>query len=116
MTAGDFVALALPSGTAILELAFGCWMLGATPAPLSHRLPPLELQALLDVLQPRVAIGDGSLTGAGRPLLREDGLRDGPERPRLEARARSELTLELDRAIANHLLALPVRAAPPRPA
>jgi bile acid-coenzyme A ligase len=38
---GDLVALALPTGTAVLEFAFGCWMLGATPTPLSHRLPPL---------------------------------------------------------------------------
>lgn len=55
---GDFVALALPTGTAVLELAFGCWMLGATPTPLSHRLPPLELQAMLDVLRPRLAVVD----------------------------------------------------------
>jgi bile acid-coenzyme A ligase len=55
---GDFVALALPTGTAVLELAFGCWMLGATPTPLSHRLPPLELQAMLDVLKPRLAVTD----------------------------------------------------------
>ncbi|HEX4973465.1 MAG TPA: AMP-binding protein [Steroidobacteraceae bacterium] len=55
---GDFVALALPTGTAVLEFAFGCWMLGATPTPLSHRLPPLELQAMLDVLKPRLAVVD----------------------------------------------------------
>ena len=55
---GDFVALALPTGTAVLEFAFGCWMLGATPTPLSHRLPPLELQAMLDVLRPRLAVVD----------------------------------------------------------
>jgi bile acid-coenzyme A ligase len=55
---GDFVALALPNGTAVLELAFGCWMLGATPTPLSHRLPALELQAMIDVLQPRIAVVD----------------------------------------------------------
>lgn len=61
---GDFVALALPTGPAVLELAFGCWMLGATPTPLSHRLPPLELQAMLDVLQPRLAIGDAAIAGS----------------------------------------------------
>jgi bile acid-coenzyme A ligase len=33
-------------------------MLGATPTPLSHRLPPLELQAMLDVLRPRLAVTD----------------------------------------------------------
>jgi bile acid-coenzyme A ligase len=59
---GDFVALALPNGTAVLELAFGCWMLGATPTPLSHRLPTLELQAMLDVLQPRVVVVDEQTT------------------------------------------------------
>jgi bile acid-coenzyme A ligase len=53
---GDFVALALPTGTAVLEFAFGCWLLGATPTPLSHRLPPLELRAMLDVLKPRLAV------------------------------------------------------------
>jgi bile acid-coenzyme A ligase len=55
---GDFVALALPTGTAVLEFAFACWMLGATPTPLSHRLPPRELQAMLDVLKPRLAVFD----------------------------------------------------------
>ncbi len=60
---GDFVALALPNGPAIIELAFGCWMLGATPAPLPHRLPRPELQALVDVLRPRLLVGDSSLSG-----------------------------------------------------
>ncbi len=54
---GDFVAIALPNDTAFLEVAFACWALGATPAPVSHRLPPLELQALLEVLQPRLVVG-----------------------------------------------------------
>lgn len=73
---GDFVALALPSGPAVLELAFGCWRLGATPAPLSHRLPRLELQALLDVLRPRLAVGDDTHDTDG--LEREGRLRDAP--------------------------------------
>ncbi len=67
---GDFVALALPTGTDILELAFGCWMLGAAPTPLSHRLPPLELQAMLDVLRPRIAVGDPSIAGSAVVDLR----------------------------------------------
>ncbi|HEY7641537.1 MAG TPA: AMP-binding protein [Steroidobacteraceae bacterium] len=69
---GDFVALALPTGTAVLEFAFGCWMLGATPTPLSHRLPPLELQAMLDVLRPRLAVVDEQMlfdaAAADQPL------------------------------------------------
>ena len=35
--------------------------LGATPAPVSHRLPPLELQTLLEVLQPRLVVGGDHL-------------------------------------------------------
>ena len=60
---GDLVALVLPNGPAILELAFGCWALGATPVPLSHRLPPLELRALLQVLRPRLTVGDTTIEG-----------------------------------------------------
>ncbi|HXW09145.1 MAG TPA: AMP-binding protein, partial [Steroidobacteraceae bacterium] len=75
--AGDFVALALPTGPALLELAFGCWRLGATPAPLSHRLPRLELEALLAVLQPRLVVGGGGAEEPGT-FLDERDLRDGP--------------------------------------
>jgi bile acid-coenzyme A ligase len=82
--AGDFVALALPTGPAVLELAFGCWRLGATPAPLSHRLPRLELEALLAVLKPRLAVGAG---GADDPdtCLDERDLREGPVEAEPEA-------------------------------
>ncbi|HEX6571340.1 MAG TPA: AMP-binding protein [Steroidobacteraceae bacterium] len=83
VTAGDFVALALPSGTAVLELAFGCWKIGATPAPLSHRLPRLELEALLEVLRPRVVVGDGDI-GPGAARLRERDVREGPPEPEVE--------------------------------
>jgi len=65
VAAGDFVALALPNGLPVIELAFACWALGATPAPLSHRLPPPELRAILDVLQPRMIVGDDAVAAAG---------------------------------------------------
>ncbi len=74
--AGDFVAIALPNGTAFLEVAFACWALGATPAPVSHRLPPLELQALLEVLQPRLVVGGEAARAAGVPIVSEVSLYD----------------------------------------
>jgi bile acid-coenzyme A ligase len=46
--AGDFVAIALPNTPAFLELAFAVWALGATPAPLSHKLPAAELEGILE--------------------------------------------------------------------
>lgn len=43
----DIVALALPNGNALYEFTFATWKLGATPMPVSPRLPPAELQAVL---------------------------------------------------------------------
>ncbi len=61
---GDFVAIALPNGAAFLEVAFAVWALGATPAPLSHRLAGPELGGILDLLEPRlVVIEDASRAG-----------------------------------------------------
>lgn len=62
--AGDFVAIALPNSPAFLELAFAIWALGATPAPLSHKLPAAELAGILDLLKPRlVVINDAARAG-----------------------------------------------------
>jgi bile acid-coenzyme A ligase len=64
VTAGDFVAIALPNTPAFLELAFAVWALGATPAPLSHKLPAAELEGILDLLKPRlVVINDAAKAG-----------------------------------------------------
>ena len=69
--AGDFVAIALPNSPAFLELAFAIWALGATPAPLSHKLPAAELTGILDLLKPRlVVINDASKAG-GTPAYPE---------------------------------------------
>jgi bile acid-coenzyme A ligase len=64
VSAGDFVGIALPNSPAFLELAFAVWALGATPAPLSHKLPAAELEGILDLLRPRlVVINDPARAG-----------------------------------------------------
>jgi bile acid-coenzyme A ligase len=73
---GDFVAIALPNGTAFLEVAFACWALGATPAPVSHRLPMLELKALLEVLNPKLVVGGDAVAAAGAHAIDEQALYD----------------------------------------
>ena len=68
---GDFVAIALPNSAAFLELAYAVWQLGATPAPLSHKLPAAELDGILDLLKPRILVIEDP-TRAGRwPSLTE---------------------------------------------
>ncbi|MBA4011067.1 MAG: acid--CoA ligase [Phenylobacterium sp.] len=68
---GDFVAIALPNGPAFLELAFAAWTLGATPAPVSYRLPAPELKAIIELMQPRVVIGGEATRAAGVDFLDE---------------------------------------------
>ncbi|RYF88568.1 MAG: acid--CoA ligase, partial [Caulobacteraceae bacterium] len=77
--AGDFVAIALPNTPAFLELAFAIWALGATPAPLSHKLPAAELEGILGLLKPRlVVINDASRAGEW-PVFAEAGTFDAAE-------------------------------------
>ena len=73
---GDFVAIALPNGPAFLELAFAAWTLGATPAPVSYRLPAPELKAIIELMQPRVVIGGEATRAAGVDFLDEAATHD----------------------------------------
>ncbi|MGA0543805.1 AMP-binding protein [Brevundimonas sp. VNH65] len=68
---GDFVAIALPNSPAFLELAYAAWALGATPAPLSHRLPAAELAGILDLLQPRIVVIEDVSRATGRAVMTE---------------------------------------------
>src|SRR5690606_40608150 len=52
---GDFVTIGLPNGRAFVELLFACWKLGATPQPISPRLPRQERDAILALVRPKLA-------------------------------------------------------------
>ncbi|WP_082738181.1 MULTISPECIES: AMP-binding protein [unclassified Sphingomonas] len=62
----DLVAYALPNGPEFLALTFGIYRAGATPAPLSPKLPPIERDAILAAMQPRLYLGVGEVPGADR--------------------------------------------------
>ncbi len=57
VTEGDFVTLALPNGREFVEALFACWKLGATPQPVSPRLPRHERDAILGLVAPRLVVG-----------------------------------------------------------
>ncbi len=62
---GDLVTLALPNGSAFYELMFALWTIGATPHVVSYRLPLAELQAIVEVAEPRMVIAsDAALRAA----------------------------------------------------
>ncbi|MBU1377082.1 MAG: AMP-binding protein [Alphaproteobacteria bacterium] len=101
---GDFVAIALPNSLAFMEIAFACWILGATPAPVSHRLPVLELKAILELMQPRLVVGGESSRATGLSIVDEASLYD----PALSGAPLPEHT-------ARHVKAIPSGGSTGRP-
>ncbi len=53
----DLVTIALPNGVAFFESAIACWKLGATPQPVSAKLPPAELAAIIELANPPIVVG-----------------------------------------------------------
>jgi bile acid-coenzyme A ligase len=61
----DMVVIALPNGFEFYETSFALWKLGATPAPVSYRLPDIELNGIIDLIEPRLVIGVDATRRAG---------------------------------------------------
>ncbi len=53
----DFVAIAEPNSIEFVTSVIACWKLGAIPQPVSSRLPRLELEAIVELADPRVVVG-----------------------------------------------------------
>lgn len=56
--AGDLVTLGLPNSVGFVEAAHAIWKLGATPQPISFRLPKAELQAIVELANSPVVIAE----------------------------------------------------------
>jgi len=54
---GDLVTIGLPNGIEFYEAAFAVWKLGATPQPVSAKLPHVERQAITEVANSKLVIG-----------------------------------------------------------
>jgi bile acid-coenzyme A ligase len=54
---GDVVSIALPNDFEFIETTFALWKLGATPAPLSYRLPDIELAGIVELVAPKLVVG-----------------------------------------------------------
>ncbi len=57
VNAGDLVTIALPNSTAFFESAFAAWKLGATPQPVSAKLPGRELEEIVELADSKLVIG-----------------------------------------------------------
>lgn len=60
---GDFVTVALPNGLAFYETIFAIWKLGAIPNIVAAKLARPEMEAILDIVRPRLFVGDPPAPG-----------------------------------------------------
>ncbi|HPG26234.1 MAG TPA: AMP-binding protein, partial [Myxococcota bacterium] len=74
VSAGDFVTIALPNGLAFVESLFACWKLGATPQPVSSRLPRHERDAIVELVSPRLIVAADAAEHPGRPVFTPEGI------------------------------------------
>src|SRR5512135_2742933 len=65
---GDFVTIALPNGIGFIEAAYAAWKLGATPQPVSSRLPLAELRAIVELAETPVVFSEVPMD-AGVPIV-----------------------------------------------
>src|SRR5690242_8698758 len=56
VTEGDFVTIGLPNSIAFYEAAIAAWKLGATPQPISYRLPQRERDEIVELAKPALVV------------------------------------------------------------
>jgi len=72
----DLVTIALPNGIAFYEAAIATWKLGAIPQPVSHRLPQIEREAIVDLANSKLVIGATRGSLGTRAVLSADFVPD----------------------------------------
>lgn len=63
---GDLVTIALPNGADFIEACFALWKIGATPQPVSARLPKSELDGIIALASPPLVIADPQMAVDGK--------------------------------------------------
>ena len=69
MTPDSLVTIGLPNGIGFFEAAVATWKLGATPQPISSRLPAAERRAIVELANPSLVVGVDPAEASGRPTL-----------------------------------------------
>ncbi len=65
----DFVTIGLPNGIEFYEAVLATWKLGATPQPISARLPAVERTAIIELADPALVVGVDEAEAGGRPAV-----------------------------------------------
>lgn len=56
VTEGSFVTIGLPNGVDFYEASIAAWKLGATPQPVSHKLPERERKEIIELARPSLVV------------------------------------------------------------
>src|SRR5262245_12141260 len=69
VTPDSFVTIGLPNGVEFYEAVIAAWKLGATPQPISSRLPAAERRAIIELANPSLIIGVDPAETPGRATI-----------------------------------------------
>ncbi|HXJ83837.1 MAG TPA: AMP-binding protein [Candidatus Methylomirabilis sp.] len=69
VTRDSFVTIGLPNGIEFYEATIAAWKLGATPQPISSRLPAAERRAIIDLADPSLVVGVEPSEAPGRAAV-----------------------------------------------
>ena len=86
----DFVTIALPNGIEFFEATIATWKAGATPQPVSAKLPRMERDQIVESCNPKLVVGVPDGADPERPTLPvghkpDSGLSDVPLGERVAA-------------------------------
>ena len=70
---GDFVTIALPNGNGFIEACYAAWKIGATPQPVSSKLPAGELAAIIELANSPIVVSDAPMQSP-RPVVSAEEL------------------------------------------
>ncbi len=76
VTEGSFVTIALPNCALYVECAIAALKLGATPQPVSGRLPKSELEAIIQLANPSLVVGASADDYPGLQVITGDFVAD----------------------------------------
>lgn len=65
----SFVTIGLPNGPEFYEAVLAVWKAGATPQPISSRLPVVERRAIIDLANPSLVVGVDPGEAPGRATI-----------------------------------------------
>ena len=85
---GDIVILALPNCVEFLAAMIASWKVGATPTPVSSRLPKRELDGIVELAAPALIVGVDPADHPGVQCLPRRSLRRPPRARRASTRCR----------------------------